>query len=80
MNVGDPSTALRPLSASAALRMTSLFQSYPGSTLQYAHSLLITILNPAGEIVFQQAGVGNAQEDAVATLQQLVTRKAREKR
>ena len=51
------------------------FRYYPGSNLQYAHSLLITVLNPAGEIVFQQAGVGNTRDEALAAVLRLVAPK-----
>lgn len=53
------------------------FRYYPGSNLQYAHSLLITVLNPAGEIVFQQAGVGNIRDDALAAVLRMVAPKAK---
>ena len=44
------------------------FNYQPGSATQYAHSLLITIINESGEIVFQQAGLGRPAGDAVAIL------------
>jgi len=47
------------------------FQYYPGSEKQYAHSLVITILDANGEIVFQQAGVGALPNGAVDTLLRL---------
>jgi protein SCO1/2 len=47
------------------------FQYYPGSQRQYAHSLLITILDQSGEIVFQQAGVGTSLDGAIGTLKKL---------
>lgn len=53
------------------------FRYYPGSNLQYAHSLLITILNPAGEIVFQQAGIGSLRDDALAAILRMVPLKAK---
>ena len=53
------------------------FRYYPGSNLQYAHSLLITVLNPAGEIVFQQSGVGNVRDDALGTVLRLAAPKAK---
>lgn len=34
------------------------FRYSPGSNTQFAHSLLITVLNGAGEIVYQQSGLG----------------------
>ncbi len=48
------------------------FRYYPGSNLQYAHSLLITVLNPEGEIVFQQSGLGNIRDDALAAVLRMV--------
>jgi len=47
------------------------FQYYPGSQKQYAHSLVITILDGNGEIVFQQAGIGALPDGAVDTLLRL---------
>ena len=47
------------------------FNYQPGSPTQYAHSLLISIVNASGEIVFQQAGVGRPTGDAVAALQRI---------
>ena len=44
------------------------FNYQPGSPTQYAHSLLISILNESGEIVFQQSGLGRPAGEAVATL------------
>ena len=47
------------------------FNYQPGSPTQYAHSLLIWVLNESGEIVFQQVGIGRPKEDAVAALVRL---------
>ncbi len=47
------------------------FNYQPGSPTQYAHSLLISVLNESGEIVFQQVGIGRPKEDAVAALVRL---------
>lgn len=47
------------------------FQYYPGSERQYAHTVVISILNGRGEIVFQQGGVGSSTDGAVATLKHL---------
>lgn len=44
------------------------FNYRPGSLTQFAHSLLISIANASGEIVFQQAGIGRPPNDAVETL------------
>jgi len=53
------------------------FQYYPGSERQYAHSLVITILDSNGEIVFQQAGVGALPNGAVDTLLRLTQKGAK---
>lgn len=53
------------------------FNYQPGSPTQFAHSLLISIANDSGEIVFQQAGVGRPKEDAVAALLRLTRAKRR---
>jgi protein SCO1 len=47
------------------------FNYQPGSPTQFAHSLLISIVNESGEIVFQQAGIGRPADDAVAALVRL---------
>lgn len=44
------------------------FNYSPGSNTQFAHSLLLTVLNPAGEIVYQQAGLGGDVSGLVGTL------------
>ena len=44
------------------------FNYQPGSPTQYAHSLLISIMNESGEIVFQQVGLGRGPGDAVKAL------------
>ena len=51
------------------------FNYQPGSPTQYAHSLLISIANASGEIVFQQAGVGRPADDAVVALLRLAQAK-----
>lgn len=51
------------------------FRYYPGSNLQYAHSLLVTVVNPDGEIVFQQAGIGSVRDDALAAVLRMVAPK-----
>jgi len=57
------------------------FNYYAGSTpdvnQQYAHSLLITVLNSTGEIVFQQVGIGNPTNEAVAAVLRLVASKSK---
>ncbi|MDB6174201.1 MAG: uncharacterized protein JWL59_3512 [Chthoniobacteraceae bacterium] len=42
----------------------------PGSPTQYAHSLLISVMDESGVIVFQQVGLSRPPEDAVASLLQ----------
>lgn len=48
------------------------FQYYPGSEKQFGHTLVISILNQNGEIVFQQAGVDALPDGAVDTLARLI--------
>jgi cytochrome oxidase Cu insertion factor (SCO1/SenC/PrrC family) len=48
------------------------FRYLPGSNKQYAHSLLISVLNQSGEIAYQQAGVGNPPDGAVGAVQRLL--------
>ena len=51
------------------------FKYARGSEYQFGHSLLITILNPNGDIVFQQAGVGVDRAEAVKTIEKLLATK-----
>ncbi len=51
------------------------FQYYPGSKTQFAHSLLITVLNAEGEIVHQQAGIGVDRKGAIAAVEKLAKQK-----
>ena len=44
------------------------FSYQPGSPTQYAHSLLISIRDASGVIVFQQAGLDRSPEEAIANL------------
>jgi protein SCO1 len=53
------------------------FRYLPGSNRQFAHSLLISILNADGEIVFQQSGIGNTRDDARAAVLRLLKPKAK---
>ena len=53
------------------------FRYYPGSERQFAHSLLITVLNPAGEIVYQQPGIEIPRDDTLAALLRMVGPKAK---
>lgn len=48
------------------------FNYQPGSPTQYAHSLLISIMDKSGVIVFQQAGLGRPPADAVADLLRII--------
>lgn len=48
------------------------FQYYPGSEKQFGHTLVISILNQNGEIVFQQAGLDALPDGAVDTLVRLL--------
>jgi protein SCO1/2 len=47
------------------------FKYVPGSENQFAHSLLVTVLSPTGEIVHQQAGAGVDRREAVSAIQKL---------
>jgi protein SCO1/2 len=47
----------------------------PGSKTQFAHSLMITVLNAAGDVAHQQAGLGADRSTAVATLEKLAAAK-----
>jgi protein SCO1/2 len=51
------------------------FNYSAGSKTQFAHSLLITILDGKGEIAHQQAGLGVDRRSAIATLEKLCTGK-----
>ena len=53
------------------------FRYFPGSNLQFAHSLLISVLNPDGEIVYQQSGIGNVRDDATAAILRMLKPKAK---
>ena len=57
--------------ATRALAEMVGFSYQPGSPTQYAHSLLISILSPSGEIVYQQAGLGRPPNEAVESLVKL---------
>ncbi len=69
-------------SAEATRQLAGLvgFNYQPGSPTQYAHSLLISVLNASGEIVYQQSGIGNVRDDAVGTVVRLVNPVAEGKR
>lgn len=51
------------------------FQYVPGSKTQFAHSLLVTVLNAKGEIVFQQAGVSVDRREAVRAIEKLMPKR-----
>jgi len=53
------------------------FSYAPGSQTQFAHSLLVTVLDGKGEIAHQQAGIGVDRRSAVATLEKLSAKKQR---
>jgi protein SCO1/2 len=53
------------------------FRFFPGSNKQFAHSLLITVLNPDGEIVYQQSGIGNTRDDVNAAILRMMKPKAK---
>ena len=44
------------------------FNYQPGSPTQYAHSLMISIMDESGVIVFQQVGLGRGPKEAVEAL------------
>ncbi|MEK0451114.1 MAG: hypothetical protein RL088_3382 [Verrucomicrobiota bacterium] len=44
------------------------FRYSAGSETQYAHSLLITVLNKSGEVIYQQSGLGVAPDEAAKTI------------
>lgn len=48
------------------------FRYYPGSDTQFAHSLLITVLDGDGEIVYQQSGIGGDPRAAAKAVAKLV--------
>ncbi len=48
------------------------FNYVPGSETQFAHSLLITVLNGKGDVLFQQAGLGVDRTEAVTALKKLL--------
>jgi protein SCO1/2 len=56
------------------------FQYFPGSERQFGHTLVISILNQNGEIVFQQAGLDALPDGAVDTLTKLIKSNAKAKR
>ena len=48
------------------------FNYLPGSPTQYAHSLLISIMDESGVVVFQQVGLGRPPDEAVASLLKII--------
>ncbi|MGB8168252.1 MAG: SCO family protein [Chthoniobacteraceae bacterium] len=60
-------------SADSVKRLAEMlgFRYFPGSSTQFAHSLLITGINGAGEIVYQQSGIGVDSRGMVSTLVRL---------
>lgn len=53
------------------------FNYVPGSARQFAHSLLVTVLNAQGEVVFQQAGLGQPTTEVVKALTRISGRSAK---
>ncbi len=53
------------------------FNYAPGSKTQFAHSLLITVLDTKGEVAHQQAGLGVDRRGAVSTIEKLAARMKR---
>lgn len=51
------------------------FQYFPGSKTQFAHSLLVSVLNSKGEVVFQQAGMAVDRAEAVKAIEKLLTKR-----
>jgi len=51
------------------------FQYSAGSQTQFAHSLLVTVLDADGIIAHQQAGTGVYRRDAISTLEKLAASK-----
>lgn len=47
------------------------FNFAPGSKTQFAHSLLLTVLDGKGEVSHQQAGLGVDRRGAIATIEKL---------
>ena len=52
------------------------FSYAPGSKLQFAHSLLVTVLDDKGVIAHQQAGLGVDRRGAISTLEKLAKSKS----
>jgi protein SCO1/2 len=57
-------------SAEAARELAGMvgFNYQPGSPTQYAHSLMISIIDPSGAIVFQQTGLDRPADEAASAL------------
>ena len=53
------------------------FNYSPGSKTQFAHSVMITVLNDTGEVAHQQVGIGVDRRGAVATLEKLANSKSK---
>ena len=52
------------------------FTYAPGSKTQFAHSLLVTILDASGEVAHQQVGIGADRRDAIKKLEKLSAAKS----
>ncbi len=53
------------------------FNYAPGSKTQFAHSLLITVLDGKGEVAHQQAGLGVDRRGAIGVIEKLAVRTKR---
>lgn len=53
------------------------FNYAAGSKTQFAHSIMITVLNSTGEVAHQQVGLGVDRKSAVATLEKLAAAKSK---
>jgi protein SCO1/2 len=51
------------------------FNFSPGSKTQFAHSLLLTVLDGKGEVAHQQAGLGVDRRGAIRTIEKLAAAK-----
>jgi protein SCO1/2 len=50
------------------------FNYVPGSATQFAHSLLITVLDRKGEVSFQQSGLGVDRTEAVVAVKKILAK------
>jgi len=52
------------------------FSYAPGSKTQFAHSLLVTVLDGKGEVAHQQSGLGVDRRDAIKRVEKIASAKA----